>query len=81
MRVSQLLHVMDKDDDIVVHDYDKPIDQSILYQGTVRGIYKDNPINRMHVLSVCAAEDVISVLVRKENDTHRRRCAEERGGD
>ncbi len=64
MKVSQLLHVMDKENEIVVHDYDKPIDQSLLYQGTARGIYKDNPLNRMRVLSVCAVGDVILVLVR-----------------
>ncbi len=39
MKVSQLIGVIDKEDEIVILDYDAPIDQNILYQGYVRGIY------------------------------------------
>ena len=62
MRVSQLIHAMDRDDEIVIDDFDAPIDKMNIYKGTVRGIKKDNPINRMHVMSVCADNDVILVL-------------------
>ena len=62
MRVSQLIHTMDRDDEIVIDDFDAPIDKNNLYKGTVRGIKKDNPINKMHVMSVCADNDVILVL-------------------
>ena len=65
MRLSQLLHVMDKDDVIVVDDYDRPIDNMTLYEGNVRGIKRDDPINRMHVSSVCASHDKILVLVER----------------
>jgi hypothetical protein len=34
-----------------------------IYAGTVRGITRDNPINKMHITSICADEDRISVLV------------------
>lgn len=65
MKVSQLLHAMDKDDLIVIDDYDKPIDKMTLYKGNVRGIKRDNPINKMHILSICADDDTILVLVVK----------------
>lgn len=66
MKVSQLIHAMDRDDSIVIDDFDAPIDKMNLYSGTVRGIYKDNPINKMHIESICAVDDVILVLVRTE---------------
>lgn len=64
MKVSQLIHAMDRDDSIVKMN---------LYSGTVRGIYKDNPINKMHIKSICADDDVILVLVRKVSNSRRRR--------
>lgn len=62
MKVSQLIHVMDRDDDIVIDDYDAPMDRMRIYSGAVRGIKKDNPINKMVVMSVCADNDAILVL-------------------
>lgn len=63
MRLSQLIHAMDRDDDICVSDYGAPIDKSLLYDGIVRGIKKDNEINKMHVVNVTACDDVVCVLV------------------
>jgi hypothetical protein len=65
MRVSQILHAMDKDELIVINDYNEPIDKMTLYHGTVRGIKRDDPINKMHILNVCADDDTILVLVQK----------------
>lgn len=65
MRVSQLLRVMDKDDEIVIDDVDLPIDKNTIYQGPVRGIKKDNPINKIHIGAICAANDTIFVLVER----------------
>lgn len=62
MKVSQLLHATDRNEMIVIYDFDKPIDQMTVYQGAVRGIKKDNPINKMHIESVCAADDRILVF-------------------
>lgn len=62
MRVSQLLKVMDKDDAVVVDDYDAPIDRMTIYQGSVRGVKRDDPINKMHIMSVCANDDTILLL-------------------
>lgn len=62
MKISQLLHAMDKDDLIVIDDYDEPITKMTLYEGTVRGIVRDNPINKMHIESICAENDTILVL-------------------
>lgn len=38
MKVSQLLHAMDKDDFIMIDDFDAHIDNMTIYIGTVRGI-------------------------------------------
>lgn len=65
MKVSQLLHVMDKDDVIVIDDYDAPIDNMTIYIGSVREITRDNPINKMHIQSICANKDTILVLATK----------------
>lgn len=68
MKASQLLHAMDKDDMIVIDDYNAPIDNMTIYEGTVRGIKRDNPINQMHVSSICAKDDTILVLVEKARE-------------
>lgn len=65
MRVSQLLHVIDKDDVIVIDDYDEPINKMTVYRGTVRGIRRDDPVNQMHVSGICAKDDTILVLAEK----------------
>lgn len=65
MKVSQLIHDMDKDDEIVIDDYDAPIDKMTIYKGAVRGIKKDNPVNKMHIESVCAVNSTILVLAAK----------------
>lgn len=63
MRVSQLLKVMDKTDFVSVFDNDKPITNNRLYQGEVRDIKKDNPINRYHIIKVFAYDDVVIMEV------------------
>lgn len=68
MRVSQLLHVMDKDDVIVIDNYNAPIDNTTIYEGAVRGINRDNPVNRMHVASICAKNDTIFVLAEEPRE-------------
>ena len=72
MKVSQLIHAMDRDDLIVIDDFDAPIDKMNLYIGKVMGIYKDNPINKMHIKSICADNDMILVLVRTEGKRNER---------
>jgi arginine repressor len=66
MKVSQLLHVMDKDDEIVIDDYDAPIVKMRLYKGKVKGIKRDDQINKMHVASICADDDTILVLATEQ---------------
>ena len=63
MRVSQLLYVMERDADVVIDDAKKPIDRNCIYQGAVRGIRKDSPINRMHVVAIHSFDEVLWVLV------------------
>ena len=66
MRVSQLIHTMDREDRIVIDDFDKKIDQMRIFDGLVRWIKKDSPINKMHVLSICSDKDTIVVLARSQ---------------
>ena len=66
MRLSQLIHKMDKDDLIIVYDGNKKIDCMEVYNGEVRGIKKDDPINRHHVYNIFADGDTIVVLAEKQ---------------
>lgn len=62
MRVSQLIHAMDKDDYIIINDGNKRITNMCIYDGEVRGIKKDNPINRYYIHNIFADGDTIVVL-------------------
>lgn len=62
MRVSQLIHAMDRDDLIIINDGNKRITNMEVYNGEVRGIKKDNPINLYYVHSIFADGDTIVVL-------------------
>ena len=71
MRVSQLLHVMDRDDEIIIDDANEKINRMRVYKGTVRGIKRYDPINQMHVNSVFADDSVIVVLAENNNKIHK----------
>ena len=66
MRVSQLIHAMDRDDLIIVNDGNKRITNMCVYEGVVRGIKKDNPINRYYVHNIFADGDTIVVLAEEQ---------------
>ena len=65
MKLSQLIHAMDRHDTIIVNAYDKnlPMNKKAIYYGEVRGIYKDNPINKCHVKFVAAMQDELLVEI------------------
>lgn len=63
MKVSQLIHAMDKDDYIIINDESKPINKMELYSGSVRGIPRDASFNSMHVNKCFACDDTMIVLV------------------
>ena len=63
MKVSQLLHAMDREDDIIIENGNERIDRMTIYKGEVRGIKRDDPVNRMHVEHVFACDNVMVVLV------------------
>ena len=65
MKVSQLLHAMDRDDEIVIDDGNKKLDRMTIYSGAVRGIKRDDPINKMVVKGVFATDDKIVVLAER----------------
>lgn len=63
MRVSQLLHTMDKRADIVIHEGNAPdITSMRIFDGEVKDIKRDNPINRMHIHHIYACDDTLYVL-------------------
>ena len=66
MRVSKLIHAMHRDDEIVIDDFSLPIDIMTVYSGAVRGIKKDNHVNKFYVMSIHALDDKIYVLASRE---------------
>jgi molybdopterin synthase catalytic subunit len=68
MRVSQLIHVMERDVQIIIDDMSKKIDVMTLYEGSARGIKKDDPLNKMHVVGVFPVDDsTIHILVKSKS--------------
>ena len=65
MRVSQLLKLMDKTDFVGIFDAEKPIGKDRIYQGEVRGIKKDDPVNINRVVKVFAYDDSIIIQAAK----------------
>lgn len=67
MKLSQILHVMDRDETIIVNTCrDVPYPDKNLYTGTVRGIHKDSPLNKGHVKFLMAVDDRILVEIDTE---------------
>ena len=65
MRVSQLLCVMDKDDWISIDDYERSVDDLNLYVGTVRGITRESPLNKMRVHAIyVGSNEMLHVLAK-----------------
>ncbi|MBE5943260.1 MAG: hypothetical protein E7264_12140 [Lachnospiraceae bacterium] len=62
MKISQLTKVMDKDDEIVIDDGNKSVDRMRVYEGAVRGIKRDSPINKMHVVVIYPYDNKLLVL-------------------
>ena len=71
MRITDLIHVMDKNDIIHIDDYNAPIDHMNIFAGPVREIPWKDPLKKMQVLSVVALGDKICVLAAKNS---KRRC-------
>ena len=74
MRISQLLKVMDKDDEIIIDDGNKCIDRMRVYKGTARGIGKDNPINKMHVVVIYPYDNKLLVLAQYPPNKEEVKC-------
>lgn len=66
MRLSQLTKLMDRDDEIIVEDYHAPIDKMRLFCGKVKAIRRDDPINKSRIVSVCADNDTILILIEQK---------------
>ena len=67
MKVSQLLHAMGKEDKILIEDANNTVDRMTLYHGEVRGIKRDDPINKFHVEYILADGETIVVLAERSN--------------
>lgn len=64
MKVSQLLHTMDRDDVIVIDNGNKysRLNKMRVFEGTIRDIKRDSPINKMIVKYIFANKNVIYVM-------------------
>lgn len=62
MKLSQLLHAMDRDDVIIVNEEEQPIDETCLYRGEVKGIKRDSPLNKYHITKLFAFDDMVVVF-------------------
>ena len=73
MKVSQVLHKMDRDEHVLIYDSTMPIDESELYEGTPRGFKRDDPLLGRSVTGIWADEDTI-VLDVGERKRRARAC-------
>ena len=60
MKVSQLLHCMEREETIIINDDENDED---LYRGSVKGIHRDDLLNKYHINKIFAFDDVIVVFV------------------
>ena len=63
MKLSQLLHVIDKEDIIFVNDFNKQIENCFLYSGKAKDARTDKKVCEMHVLNVTACDEDLLILV------------------
>lgn len=63
MRVSQLIHAMDKDEEIKILDEKKGITMNTLYKGGVREIFRDDPVLKYHVSKIFAWNNILVAIV------------------
>lgn len=59
MKVSQLLRCMEKEENIIINDEE---DDACLYRGCVKGIKRDDYLNKYHIKNVFAFDDEIVVF-------------------
>ena len=78
MKVSQILHKMDRDERVLIYDSEAPITKAELYDGTPRGFKRDNPTLCKTVTGIWADEDtiVLDVGARKKGGRNARRLDE-----
>lgn len=65
MKISQLISVIDKDEEIVIKDVNVPVNRNRVYQGTVEGIKRDETLNSMHVVIIFPEDNKLMVLAKK----------------
>ena len=59
MKVSQILHKMQRCELVHIFDSTAPIDNNTLYEGNVRGIKRDDPLNSKFVTGIWACGDTV----------------------
>ena len=59
MKISQVLHKMQRADQVHIFDSTVPIDKNTLYEGTVRGIKRDDPLNGRFVTGIWVCNDTL----------------------
>lgn len=56
MKVSQVLHKMQRDELVHIFDSSAPIDKNTLYESDVRSIKRDDPVNGKFVTGIWACD-------------------------
>lgn len=78
MRVSQVLHSMDKDEIVCIIDSARPVDNDVIYSGPVRGVHRDSLLNSLGVDMLFVIDDVFYIDVVNRLSVKRGRKRERR---
>ena len=68
MKISQLLTIIDKSDEIIISDYNASISEMFLFVGCAGDIENDNPLNEMNVVNITAHLCELLILVERVNN-------------
>lgn len=59
MKISQVLHKMQRYEQVHIFDSTKPIDNNTLYEGAVCGVKRDDPLNGKFVTGIWACDNTL----------------------
>lgn len=66
MKISQLLTIIDEDEQIFISDDNAPIFEMPIFSGRAGDIENDNPINEMNIINITAADWELLILAEGE---------------
>ncbi len=66
MRVSQVLHKMDRYETVRIIDSNRPIDEEVLFEGNVKDVHRDSPLLSLGVDKIMAIYDEMVIDVGRQ---------------